>query len=87
MGTEKFPGNSRAALTKCLQIFGISHQEAGKSTQVPVDPKCNLTAMPLLSRRTISPKGNSGMAPSLQAKFDCKQKKLSKGSYLGTYGK
>lgn len=42
--------------------------------------------MPLLSRRTISPKGNSGMAPSLQAKFDCKQKIFSKGSYWEPMG-
>lgn len=42
--------------------------------------------MPLLSRRTISPKGSSGMDPSLRAKFDCKPKIYCKGSYWEPMG-
>lgn len=44
---------SKKKKKKAFQIVGISHQEAGKSPQVPAEPKCNLTAVRLLSERTM----------------------------------
>lgn len=62
---------SKRKKKSAFQRVGISHQEAGKSPQVPAEPKCNLTAVRLLSERTMCPKAGGEMAPGLQAKLDC----------------
>lgn len=46
-------------------MFGVSHQEAGKSKQVHLDAKLNLTAVLFRSEQTIWPKGSAETLPYL----------------------
>lgn len=63
---------------QCLQTLGISHQEAGKSKQVHIGTELNLTAVLLLGKQTIWPKGSGETFPICKAMLNCKQKSFPK---------
>lgn len=78
---KKTPSPTQLNRKQCLQTLGISHQEADKSKQVHIGAELNLTAILLLGKQTIWPKGSGETSPIFKAKLNCKQKSIPKKSF------